>query len=131
VRLGGVIRHGIILVGPAGCVINLNSFIWEWPSGKRAFAVHVLPIHRTEIAISARDATALVLIVDPEHEPEPEPAFGLTNTKAEIALRIGRGAELKQISEELSVSMTTVRTHLQHFFTRPIRTVGPNSYGVC
>ena len=64
-----------------------------------------------------------MLIIDPEHEPEPAAAllrrlYGLTNTEAEVALRIVRGADLKQISDELSVSVTTVRTHLQHIFDK-------------
>jgi DNA-binding CsgD family transcriptional regulator len=29
-----------------------------------------------------------------------------------------RGADLKQVSGELSVSVTTVRTHLQHVFDK-------------
>jgi DNA-binding CsgD family transcriptional regulator len=28
------------------------------------------------------------------------------------------GADLKEISEELSISLTTVRTHLQHVFDK-------------
>jgi len=63
----------------------------------------------------------LVLIIDPDDEPEPAAAllrriYGLTNAEAEIALRITHGADPKQISDELSVSLTTVRTHLQHVF---------------
>jgi DNA-binding CsgD family transcriptional regulator len=67
--------------------------------------------------------TALVLIVDPEKEPEPElqalrRLYGLTSTEAEIALRVLDGAGLGPIAEELSVSLATVRTHLQHVFDK-------------
>jgi DNA-binding CsgD family transcriptional regulator len=66
---------------------------------------------------------AVVLIIDPEDEHEPPPAllrrlYRLTEAEAEVALRVIRGAGLKQISEELSISYTTVRTHLQHVFDK-------------
>ena len=44
--------------------------------------------------------------------------YGLTNTEAQVALCIVRGADLKQISDELLVSLPTVRTHLQHVFDK-------------
>jgi len=66
---------------------------------------------------------ALVLIIDPEDEPEPAAAllrrlYHLTEAEAEVALHVMHGADLKQISEELSISLTTVRTHLQHVFDK-------------
>ena len=42
----------------------------------------------------------------------------LTNMEAQVALRIVRGNDLKQVSDELSVSVATVRTHLQHAFDK-------------
>jgi DNA-binding CsgD family transcriptional regulator len=66
---------------------------------------------------------ALVLIIDPEDEPEPPAVllrrlYRLTDAEADVALRIAHGADLKEISHELSVSVTTVRTHLQHVFDK-------------
>ena len=95
----------------------------ERPSGKWPYIIHVLPLHRAATAETSSDATALVLIADPEEEPEPAPAllrrlYGLTNTEASVVMRIVRGAGLKEISEESSVSLTTVRTHLQHVFDK-------------
>ena len=70
-----------------------------------------------------RPPMALVLIVDPEEEPEPAAAllrrlYRLTEAEAEVALHVMHGADLKQISEELSISYTTVRSHLQHIFDK-------------
>ena len=64
-----------------------------------------------------------MLVIDPEHENLPAPGllrqlYNFTNTEAEIALRLTRGDDLKQISDELSVSPWTVRTHLQHLFVK-------------
>ena len=85
--------------------------------------IHTLPLHHSGTDETVRQATALVLIIDPEHEPEPAAALlrrlhGLTKMEAQVALRIVRGADLKQVSEELSVSVDTVHTHLQHVFNK-------------
>jgi DNA-binding CsgD family transcriptional regulator len=90
-------------------------------SGKRPYVVHVLPSHRRNADVPLSQPMALVLIIDPEDEPDPPAAllrrlYRLTDAEADVALRIMHGAELKEISEELSVSLPTVRTHLQRVF---------------
>ncbi len=99
-----------------------QSFICERPSGKQPYVVHVLPLHRGPNEMT-REPRALVLIVDPDQEPEPAATllrrlYGLTATEADVALRIARGADLKEVSSGLSVSITTVRKHLQHVFDK-------------
>jgi DNA-binding CsgD family transcriptional regulator len=44
--------------------------------------------------------------------------YGLTSGEAEVAQRLARGVSVKQVSDELSVSYQTVRTHLQHAFDK-------------
>lgn len=44
--------------------------------------------------------------------------FGLTNGESDVALRVARGQGLAPISEDLSVSVATVKTHLQHVFDK-------------
>jgi len=93
------------------------------PSGKRPYVIHVLPSRRRDADEPLRQPMAVVLIIDPEDESEPPAAlvrrlYGLTESEAEVALRMMHGADLKQIAEELSVSLTTVRTHLQHVFDK-------------
>jgi DNA-binding CsgD family transcriptional regulator len=83
----------------------------------------VVPLRRSANGETPCEARALVLIIDPEREPKSAATllrrlYGLTNNEADVALRITRGADLRQISEELSVSLTTVRTHLQHVFAK-------------
>lgn len=96
---------------PAG-----DSFTVERPSGATPFVVHVVPLHVRE-----GYTHALVVLVDPAHESEPSVTllhrlYQLTRTEAEVALRVARGAEPKQIADDLSVSITTVRTHLHRVF---------------
>jgi len=100
-----------------------RSFLWGRPSGKRPYVVHVLPLHRGRTDETLTQARALVLIIDPEHQPEPPAALlrrlhGLTKAEAAVARCLARGAGVKEISEELSVSPTTVRTHLQRVFDK-------------
>jgi DNA-binding CsgD family transcriptional regulator len=167
------VRHGTIIVGSDGWVINLNtaaerilraedglkmwsgrlaatstiaehqlqsalhaaltdsgstirggrSFLCERSSGRRPYVVHVLPLHRAAADETPSDAKALVLITDPDQEPEPATAllrrlYSLTTAEADVAVRVANGADLKEISDELSVSITTVRKHLQHVFEK-------------
>jgi DNA-binding CsgD family transcriptional regulator len=44
--------------------------------------------------------------------------YGLTNSEADIALRVANGQGLAPISDDLSVSIATVKTHLQHVFDK-------------
>ncbi|OBK19314.1 helix-turn-helix transcriptional regulator [Mycobacterium asiaticum] len=100
-----------------------KSLISVRPSGRRPYVVHVLPSHRRNADAPLRQPMALILIIDPEDEPEPAAAllrrlYRLTDAEADVALRVTHGADMKEISEELSVSLTTVRTHLQHVFDK-------------
>jgi DNA-binding CsgD family transcriptional regulator len=98
-----------------------DSFLCRRPSGKRPYVIHVLPFSPTGENMSG--TRALVVLVDPEQQPEPPTqllrrTYGLTNAEADVALRVVRGDGLKPICEELSLSMATVKTHLQHVFDK-------------
>jgi DNA-binding CsgD family transcriptional regulator/PAS domain-containing protein len=98
-----------------------NSFLCRRPSGKRPYVIHVLPFSPTTENVSV--TRALVVLVDPEQQLEPPTqllrrVYGLTNAEADVALRVLRGDGLKPICEELSLSMATVKTHLQHVFDK-------------
>jgi DNA-binding CsgD family transcriptional regulator/PAS domain-containing protein len=108
------------ITGKGSGVAFAQSFTCGRPSGKRPYVLHALPFQRDE---TRGRAVALLLVVDPEIEPEPPAAllrrlYHLTQTEAEVALHVMRGVDLKQISERLGVSLTTVRTHLQHVFDK-------------
>ncbi|ETZ57294.1 bacterial regulatory s, luxR family protein [Mycobacterium avium MAV_120709_2344] len=83
----------------------------------------MIPLHRTKTNERVAEPSALVLIKDPERETDSATRllrrfYRLTEGEAEVALRLTRGAGLKQIADELSVSYETVRTHLQHAFDK-------------
>ena len=106
-----------------GSKVRGRSFICGRPSGKRPYIIHVLPLHRAGGDEPLRQSRVLVLIIDPEHQPEPAAAlmrrlYRLTKAEGDVALRIMHGANPKQISDELSVSLPTVRTHLRRIFDK-------------
>lgn len=93
-----------------------DSFAVERPSGATPFIVHVVPLQ-----VHDGHRRALVTLVDPAHVSEPSAAllqrlYHLTRTEAEVALHVARGADPRQIADDLSVSITTVRTHLHRVF---------------
>jgi DNA-binding CsgD family transcriptional regulator/PAS domain-containing protein len=99
------------------------STLWSRPSGRRPYIVHVVPYHRWEPDGPPHRATTLLLIIDPDTQPDPPAAilrrlYGLTHAEADVALHVMHGEGLKEISALLSVSLTTVRTHLQHVFDK-------------
>lgn len=103
------------LVGERSAIRTGRSLSCIRRSGERPYVIHVLPSHRRNADEPLRQPTALVLIIDPEDEPEPAAAllrrlYQLTEAEAQVALHVMHGANLKQIAQELSVSVTTVRT---------------------
>ncbi|WP_235568043.1 helix-turn-helix transcriptional regulator [Mycobacterium sp. Root135] len=98
-----------------------NSLLCPRAGELRPYVIHVVPF--TSVPPDGRQPRALVIVVDPERQTEPNRnllihLFGLTRAEAEIALRVLRGDGLRPISEELTLSLATVKTHLQHVFMK-------------
>ncbi len=93
------------------------------PSCKRAFLVHTLPLGNELPDLTDSSVSAMLLIVDPENAPEPLPAtlhnlFDLTAAEAKVALQVIKDEKLQDVADRLSISLSTVRTHLQHVFEK-------------
>lgn len=89
--------------------------------GERPYVIHVVPF--TSATPERYQQRALVIVIDPARRVEPPTdllgrLFGLTRAEADIAVRVMRGDGLKPISDEMSLSMATVKTHLQHVFAK-------------
>ncbi|KUI27462.1 helix-turn-helix transcriptional regulator [Mycobacterium sp. GA-2829] len=99
-----------------------TSVLCPRPSGGRAYVAHAFPFPNRDHH-GEGEPRALLVVVDPDNRPQPPKAmlrnlFGLTNGEADVALRVANGQGLAPISEELSVSVATVKTHLQHVFDK-------------
>ena len=109
------------LFGESSTIRAGRSLTCRRPSGRRPYVIHVLPSYRRGADELPKHPMALILIVDPEGIPEPAAAllrrlYHLTEAEAQVALRVINGADPKEVSEQLSVSLATVRTHLQRVF---------------
>lgn len=93
------------------------------PGGRWPLVVHALPLGRDAAYEDAAGAAALMVVVDTGQRVEPRPEllqrlFGLTAAEAQIALAALRCDTLQGVAAELSVSLSTVRTHLQRVYDK-------------
>lgn len=92
-------------------------------SGCKPFTVQVMPLRSSHAQFLGGPAAAMVLIVDHEHEAHLPPEdlqrlYDLTPAEAEVALRVLRGHGLQYVADELRVTLSTVRVHLQRVFEK-------------
>ncbi|NEW56909.1 LuxR family transcriptional regulator [Nocardia cyriacigeorgica] len=93
------------------------------PSGKRPLVVRVTPLDDLAGDGPPRHRAVLLLVTDPDHDPEPQPTtlhdlYGLTDAETLVAMGVMRGDGLPAVADQLSVSLFTARTHLQHIFVK-------------
>lgn len=99
-----------------------GSILISRPSMRRPYLLHVIPLGESA-QDGERTAVAMVLIVDLSIVPEP-PAdvlhrlFGFTRAEVAVALAVMRGQGLQAVADQLCVSLSTVRVHLQHAFEK-------------
>jgi DNA-binding CsgD family transcriptional regulator len=115
----------VALIGDNDGIRSGRTLLCERPSGKRPYVVHILPLQRPihPAGLAMTNPAAMIVMIDPELEQRPpvpllRRLYRLTQTEAEVAVRIARGADVRHIAEELCVSVPTVRTHLQHLYDK-------------
>jgi len=91
-------------------------------SGKRDYVLHVMPLDPQTAEVPTRPL-AMMLIVDPSREPPTAEGlfrqlYGLTQAEASVAGSVLLGDGVGAISEHLSLSTATVRTHLRAIFAK-------------
>jgi DNA-binding CsgD family transcriptional regulator len=102
----------------AGGTMNISR-----PSRRCSFNVLVTPVHLRPISPSAQQPAAAAFISDPEcHFEAPVQTLGhlfaLSHAEARLAAVLIKGSSLREASEELSVSLSTVRTQLKKLFEK-------------
>jgi DNA-binding CsgD family transcriptional regulator/PAS domain-containing protein len=91
------------------------------PSARQPFVVHVLPTNAGEDELPM--SGVLAVVVDPERDPPVLAAalrrlYGLTKAEATVACEVLRGEGLQSVADGMSVSLSTVRIHLQRVFEK-------------
>jgi DNA-binding CsgD family transcriptional regulator len=102
----------------AGGTMNISR-----PSQRCSFNVLVTPVHVRAISPSAQQPVAAAFISDPECQFETAVRtlghlFTLSHAEARLAAMLIKGYSLREASEELSVSLSTVRTQLKKLFEK-------------
>jgi DNA-binding CsgD family transcriptional regulator/PAS domain-containing protein len=91
------------------------------PSGRPPFVIHVMPAETGGDDLSA--VRALAVIIDIERQPrELAPMlrriYGLTQGEATVACEVARGEGLQPVADKMSITLSTVRVHLQRAFEK-------------
>ncbi|OBI20980.1 hypothetical protein A5714_07565 [Mycobacterium sp. E2462] len=107
--------------GPVETARRGDSLTCPRRSGRRPYRVDIVPLGSA--TLSPASGRAMIVIVDPEDQVEPPAAllrraYALTEAEAAVALLALEGHGVKHISEKLSLSLATVKTHLQHVFDK-------------
>lgn len=92
-------------------------------SGCKPYTIQVLPLRSSNVGFSCGPAAALILIIDHSREAHLPPTalrdlYNLTPAEAEVALCVLRGHGLQAVADELRVTLSTVRVHLQRAFEK-------------
>ncbi len=92
-------------------------------SGRKPYTVQVMPLRLNRAGFLNGAAAALVLIVDPERAAHLPPEdlqklYELTPAEAEVAIRVIKAHGLQNVADELHVTLSTVRVHLQRVFEK-------------
>ena len=134
-------RHMVVAPTPSatralhGLVLKATSDDPQQRTGGALLVERIPPLSPLKILVTALGPqsalpdgdigrrSAMLLIVDQERTnigPEPQliSLFGLTQAEARVAGRIGKGATIEEVADELRVHSSTVRTHLHHIFAK-------------
>jgi DNA-binding CsgD family transcriptional regulator len=100
-----------------------GSFRILRPSGKRPFALIVMPASVRAFPPDARRPAVIVFVSDPEVKVLAEPGvlargYGLTAAESRLAEQLMQGESLVHAAERLGVSHNTARTHLQRIYQK-------------
>jgi DNA-binding CsgD family transcriptional regulator len=92
-------------------------------AGRKPYMVTVMPVRSSRAHFLNGPPAALVLIVDPERAAHLPPEdlqklYDLAPAEAEVAVRVARGHGLQYVADELRVTLSTVRVHLQRVFEK-------------
>lgn len=120
-----VLLHGLIATatGAVDGVPQAGGMMIHRPSGARPFSVHVLPLAPGDAQPPFKEAGAMIVIVDTSRDCVVLTdllvrLYRLTPAEARVAASTLRCEGLQHVAEELQVTLSTVRIHLQRIFDK-------------
>ena len=116
--LVGAAKTGASNGEDAGAVMRLAR-----PSGRSPLEVVVTPIDGKSSSLFDHRAAAAIFVTESDVQVDGTPErlrriYGFTPVEAEVAARIAAGRRLPAISEDLGVTIHTVRGHLKQLFVK-------------
>ncbi len=106
------------------CPEEYSALLADRPSGLQPYVVRRIPV-RDSFArtVSAARASAIFEILDPEKpsrnlEHTLRQLYGLTPCEVRFAMAFAEEGDLKRVCEQLSIQVSTGRTHLQKLFLK-------------
>jgi DNA-binding CsgD family transcriptional regulator/PAS domain-containing protein len=104
--------------GDAGGMMALSR-----PVPRRPLNILVAPLTVESTWFVTSGRAAIVFVADPDSRPQIgqdqlRNLYRLTSAEAAVAIAIARGVGLQAVADELEISLTTARTHLQHVFEK-------------
>jgi DNA-binding CsgD family transcriptional regulator len=114
---------GLCGVGDGDGIRSPGCLTISRPTGQRALVVHAMPVGDGRANLADARASTMLFILDPEREARPpldlvRHLYGLTKAEAAVALGVGRGEGLQRVADDLSISISTARIHLQRAFEK-------------
>ncbi|MEW6270699.1 MAG: helix-turn-helix transcriptional regulator [Thermodesulfobacteriota bacterium] len=93
------------------------------PSGRRAYAVLVTPLRAADQRLGEIHPVAAVFLSDPERDPETphdvlRRLYALTPAECAVAWMLLAGKRISDITEELSITGNTARTHVKRILAK-------------
>jgi DNA-binding CsgD family transcriptional regulator len=93
------------------------------PVPRRPLSVLVAPLMIESTWFVTGRPAAIVFVADPDSAPQTAQdqlsnLYRLTPAEAAVAMVIARGEGLQVVADELEISLSTARTHLQHVFEK-------------
>jgi DNA-binding CsgD family transcriptional regulator/PAS domain-containing protein len=111
------------IAGDGSGVRSGGALACDRPAPHGPYVLHVLPIDRRTVGVVTPGPTALVVVVDADRDPFPEAPilrqlYDLTTAEATVARLLAHGRCPTAIADQLSLSPTTVKTHLRAIFDK-------------
>lgn len=118
-RLIASAADGQGLAGVGNLLLHLGR-----PSGRQPLLIRAMPLSRRSAdGMGRADCRVALFVRDPDRGNGPDTeavaaVFGLTPRETEVVTMLALGSDLPAISQAMDVSVSTVRTHLQHIFVK-------------
>jgi DNA-binding CsgD family transcriptional regulator len=114
----GAIKAGMSIAGSSGGVMNISR-----SSFQRPLQVLVSPLKTETLSLGRAVPRVIVFISDPDRSPRMpgqwlKELYGLTPAEARLSQLLASGCDLKDSSERLQVSASTVRSQLKSIFAK-------------